>query len=141
MFMVFSTLIAAAIGYNLYRAGVMVGETRERTRRVEAEAKAAAKRAADAEPFPEPEADDDEDDVDICLRVGMPVVCRLSDVSHTHGVILGFAMSADPDGPMLAVVDVNAPHPMPIDVDLVEPRGQPAPAGYRESANPNKQWN
>lgn len=114
--------------------------------RGEVTARAALKREMNAEPFPEPEpeeddVDDEEDDVDVCLRVGMPVVCRLSGSSHTHGVILGFAMSADSDGPMLAVVDVNAAHPMPIDVDLVEPRGQGAPAGYRENANPNKQWN
>jgi len=105
---------------------------------------AAAKRVMDAEPFPEP--DDDVDDVDVCLRVGMQVVCRLSENSHTHGVLLGFTMGTnasggpDTEGPMLAVVDVGAAHPMPINVDLVEPRGVERAVGYRENADP-KNWN
>ena len=114
-------------------------------------AKQRAKRAKDAEPFPEPEpdeaaeVDDGEDDVDIdiCLRVGMRVTCRLSESSHTHGVLIGFAMDSTAGRPMLAMVDVGrgAP-PMPIDVDMVEPAGKPErEAGYRESADPSKQWN
>jgi hypothetical protein len=43
------------------------------------------------ESFQEPdEVADEEDDLDICLRVGMPVTCVLSNTTHTHGVILGF---------------------------------------------------
>lgn len=86
---------------------------------------------------------DEDDDVDVCLRVGMPVVCRLSGTSHTHGVLLGFAMGTSKDDPMLAIVDVGRRvPPMAIDVDRVEPHTARSPeAGYRESADPNKQWN
>jgi hypothetical protein len=110
-----------------------------------------AQRAADAEPFPEPDdaveppEDDDEDD-DVCLRVGMRVICNLSPATHTHGVIIGFTMHADPDGPMLAIVNVgDGAMPMPINVDLVEPHGPPPGPGpgpgYRDNAKPDKQWN
>jgi len=85
---------------------------------------------------------DEDDDVDVCLRVGMPVVCRLSETSHTHGVILGFAIGSAKDGSMLAIVDVGRAPAMAIDVDKVEPHMARSPeAGYRESADPNKQWN
>lgn len=85
---------------------------------------------------------DEDDDVDVCLRVGMPVVCRLSETSHTHGVILGFAIGSTEKGPMLAIVDVGRAPAMAIDVDKVEPHMARSPeAGYRESADPNKQWN
>lgn len=139
MFYVVLIPLALFLVAQVYRWGVMVGEMRERDRAI-----AAAKEAADRDPFPEPEKDvaDEDDDVDLCLRVGMPVVCVLSETSHTHGTILGFTMGVEP-GSMLAIVDVGAMHPMPIDVDMVEPRGPargPGP-GYRESADPNKQWN
>lgn len=144
--MVFHFLMASALVLSGAILGFIYGVnwSVEYARRQAANAE--AKRKTDAEPFPEPdpeedEADDGEDDIDVCLRVGMHVVCRLSNASHAHGVLVGFAMSPTPDGPMLAVVDVNAPHPMPIDVDLVEPSGHAAPAGYRESANSNKRWN
>jgi len=88
------------------------------------------------------DAGDEDDDVDVCLRVGMPVVCRLSETSHTHGVILGFAIGSAKDGSMLAIVDVGRAPAMAIDVDKVEPHMARSPeAGYRESADPNKQWN
>jgi hypothetical protein len=141
--MIYALLATACflVIFQAYRWWVMVGEVRERDRAI-----AAAKAAADAEPFPEPDEEDDvadeEDDIDICLRVGMPVVCILSETSHTHGTILGFTMGMEA-GAMLAIVDVGAQHPMPISVDQVEPRGPargPGP-GYRDSADPNKQWN
>jgi len=131
-------LILSGLGAlgSAYLMGYLRGEVSERM---------AAKRAMDAEPFPEPDpadiADEEEEEEDACLRVGMRVVCRLSELSHTHGTIIGFAMSATPGGPMLAVVDVKAEHPMPIDVDMVEPIGHGPPPSYRENANPNKQWN
>ena len=141
-------LIAAFIFASGYYRGVerraVADESDRRFAEAAANAAAAAKRAMDAEPFPEP--DDDVDDVDVCLRVGMQVVCRLSENSHTHGVLLGFTMGSnatggpDTDGPMLAVVDMGAPHPMPIDVDLVEPRNIERAVGYRENADP-KNWN
>lgn len=140
MFYVVLIPLALFLVAQVYRWGVMVGEARERDRAI-----AAAKAASDEEPFPEPDEEDvadEDDDIDVCLRVGMPVTCVLSRTTHTHGTILGFAMGVEP-GSMLAVVDVGAPHPMPIDVDMVEPRGPargPGP-GYRENADPNKQWN
>jgi hypothetical protein len=92
--------------------------------------------ARKSDPFPEPDEDGDEDE-DVCLRVGMQVVCSLSETSHTHGTIVGFALGQDG---MLAIVDVGARQPMPIDVDQVEPRESKA-HGYRDNADPNKQWN
>lgn len=136
--MTFIPVILSMLGaiVSVFYFGFVRGEVSERNR---------TRRMKDSEPFPEPEADEAdgaEEDVDICLRVGMAVICRLSESSHTHGTLLGFAMSAAPDGPMLAVVDVNAAYPMPIDVDLVEPRpGRPMTAGYRENADPSKPWN
>jgi len=91
-----------------------------------------------AEPFPEPDQEDVAEVESACLRVGMRVVCHLSEASHTHGVLLGFTMGMEPGGPMLAVVDVGDGSPaMPIDVDMVEPVAMPEP-GYRDNANPNK---
>lgn len=87
--------------------------------------------------IPEPDGDDLAD-VDVCLRVGMVVTCLLSETTHTHGRLVGFGIG--PDGDMLAIVDVGAPHPMPISVDRVEPREAKEP-GYRDNADPNKQWN
>lgn len=126
-----------------YLLGRMIGRD-EGFKAADRDAAEKAKAKAEAEanaPFPEPDVADEEDDIDVCLRVGMPVTCVLSDTSHTHGTILGFTMG--PSEKMIAIVDVGALHPMPIDVDSVEPRGPakgPSP-GYRDGADPNKQWN
>ena len=133
--------VVSLVGHRLYLLGVKDGKRKvERKINAKEAAVAAAKEAEqkkvvdyepDYEPFPE----------EVCLRVGMHVVCRLSESAHTHGVILGFTMRDAMDGPMLAIVDVNASHPMPIDVDRVEPRGrEEAVVGYRESTDPSK-WN
>jgi len=124
---------------NVYCLGVRTGKL---AAKAEAEAAAAADDAADEEgaagDFPEPEEDDD-----VCLRPGARVVCNLSDHAHTHGVILGFTMSAI-EGPMLAIVDLGCGGPpMPINVDLVDPvdpDGDGPTIGYRDNAGP-KQWN
>jgi hypothetical protein len=101
-----------------------------------------------AEPFPEPDPADiadepaDDEEEDVCLRVGMRVVCHLSEATHTHGVIMGFAMSEKKGAPMLAIINVGDAPPMPIDVDMVVPIGGIAPPpSYRTNANPDKQWN
>jgi len=132
-------LILSGLGAlgSAYLMGYLRGEVSERM---------AAKRAMDAEPFPEPDPADiadeaDGEEEDVCLRVGMRVVCHLSEAAHTHGTIMGFAMSDKRDAPMLAIVNVGDAPPMPIDVDMVVPIGNGPPPSYRTNANPNKQWN
>lgn len=104
---------------------------------------AATAATATEDKFPEPtEQDDDEEDenVDVCLRPGAHVVCNLSDTAHTHGILVGFTMG-NVEGPMLALVDLGGNRPlMPIDVDCVEPVSHPE-VGYRENADPSKNWN
>lgn len=123
-----------------------------RAQEAEAAMKAAAEEAkATVEALDAAELDD-EDDVegeDVCLRPGIRVRCNLSDCTHTHGVLLGFTMSAQPGGPMLAIVSIGPNIPvMPIDVDRVDPEGGEGdegggiPLGYRDSAKPvDKSWN
>lgn len=127
-------------------AGYCVGRAHASFLRFKAEeqAKKAQKGSSSESDDEDDDGDDfaDEDDVDICLRVGMPVVCRLSETSHTHGVLLGFAVGSTEDGPTLAIVDVGRAPPMAIYVDKVEPHAaRSSETGYRESADPNKQWN
>lgn len=129
------TLLAALLIFNAWEFGWSSGY------------KAAGR---EEEPFPEPgpeDVDDDDDEEDeeeydaesVCLRVGMTVVCKLTQDTHTHGVLVGFAPEAS--GAMLAVVNVgNAPY-LPIDVDKVEPASaEGRSGGYRDNADP-KQWN
>lgn len=106
-----------------YRVGREEGE--RVARMVQEDTKTFQAAVAPPEPAPppgleEPEVDED-DHEDVCLRPGARVFCRLSDCSHTHGVIVGFGM-ASPEGPMIAMVSVGPGAPlMPIDVDLVDP--------------------
>lgn len=134
----FFALIVAA---GLY-AGYCAGRAHASFLRFQAEQAKAKSDEDDADDNDDGDDFADEDDVDVCLRVGMPVVCRLSETSHTHGVLLGFAVGSTEDGPMLAIVDVGRAPPMAIYVDKVEPHAaRSSEAGYRESADPNKQWN
>jgi hypothetical protein len=113
-------VIALVVG--AYRVGRDDGE---RIARMAGEDTQTAQAVAAPAPFPEPLAPQDEpeidDDEDVCLRPGTRVFCRLSDRSHTHGVLVGFGM-ASPEGPMIAMVSLAPGTPlMPIDVDLVDP--------------------
>lgn len=93
----------------------------------------------------EPEPEDDEPFEDVCLRPGARVLCRLSESSHTHGVLVGFGM-ASPQGPMIAIVSLGPASPlMPIDVDLVDPMDDDDEGGGPEIPKPTsaetKGWN
>jgi hypothetical protein len=97
----------------------------------------AVARAAPPAPPPRPVSEPDEDDGDEesrCLRPGQTVVCHLSDATHTHGRIIGFAMGEG--GAMLAMVDVGGGAPlMPIGVDDLESDERAdEPVGYRDNA-------